>query len=210
MVLQKGLAQHALRERDVLAECSASRFCTSLTASFQDDTSLYLLMEAVLGGELFERLQSLPAPLGEADARFYAACVVEALDFLHARFYVYRDLKPENLLIGAVRCVAPAGNKGAPHVSSLSCSRLMTRALAGRVPESRGLLVCQAAARGQNVHPVRRLSRPLHPRTRASLTLPRLFFAGAARPRIWRPNRSPAPATTARSTGGRSACCCTK
>ena len=100
-VVAKGLVAHVRRERDVMAECAPCRFLTALAASFQDGQSLYLLMELVLGGELFYYLQSLSAPLGEGSARFYTACVIEAFDFLHARSYLYRDLKPENLLICA-------------------------------------------------------------------------------------------------------------
>jgi len=99
-VVAKGLVAHIKRERDVMAECD-SPFLVSLTASFQDAQALYLLMELVLGGELFYYLQGLRAPLPEAAGRFYTACVVEAFDFLHARHYIYRDLKPENLLITA-------------------------------------------------------------------------------------------------------------
>jgi cGMP-dependent protein kinase len=100
-VVKKGLVAHVKRERDVMKECADTPFAVRLTASFQDDQCLYLLMEVVPGGELFYYLQSLTQPLSEPHARFYAACVCEAFAFLHSRFYVYRDLKPENLLLCA-------------------------------------------------------------------------------------------------------------
>ncbi len=99
-VVSKGLVAHVKRERDVMAECT-SPFLVNLAASFQDAQSVYMMMELIMGGELFYYLQSLSAPLPESSARFYAACVVEAFAFLHARHYLYRDLKPENLLLTA-------------------------------------------------------------------------------------------------------------
>ena len=98
-VVRKGLVQHVKRERDVMAECASTRFLVKLAASFQDSQSLYLMMELITGGELFYYLQSLNSPLSEGHARFYVACVCEAFTFLHSRFYIYRDLKPENLLL---------------------------------------------------------------------------------------------------------------
>lgn len=55
-------------------------------------------MEYCVGGEFFRALQSLPEKcLIESDARFYAAEVVCALEYLHLMGFVYRDLKPESI-----------------------------------------------------------------------------------------------------------------
>ncbi|GAX72756.1 hypothetical protein CEUSTIGMA_g212.t1 [Chlamydomonas eustigma] len=97
-VLEQGLVDHVTRERDTLMECD-SPFLVKLQGTAQDDQYLYMMMEAVMGGELFSYLQTRASPLDEAHARFYAASVILGLDYLHQHGSVYRDLKPENLLI---------------------------------------------------------------------------------------------------------------
>ena len=59
---------------------------------------LYMCMETVMGGELFNHLSRIAGELFERDARFYAACVVLAFQYLQNKHYIYRDLKPEERL----------------------------------------------------------------------------------------------------------------
>ena len=60
---------------------------------------LYMCMETVMGGELFTRLGRVGGRVSERDASFYFACVVCAFEYMQGRHLVYRDLKPENVLI---------------------------------------------------------------------------------------------------------------
>jgi len=58
----------------------------------------YLIQEALLGGDLYELLQE-NSRFTEDVARFYSASVVQAFTAIHAQNIVYRDLKPENLIL---------------------------------------------------------------------------------------------------------------
>ncbi|MEW5303042.1 MAG: hypothetical protein WDW36_005773 [Sanguina aurantia] len=97
-VREQGLVEHVKREKDLMAECDHP-FLVDLIGTTTDDFTLYMMMEAVMGGELFSYLQTRTRALDESHARFYAASVVLSLEYLHDRGLVYRDLKPENLLI---------------------------------------------------------------------------------------------------------------
>nr|XP_043633604.1 3-phosphoinositide-dependent protein kinase 2 [Erigeron canadensis] len=66
--------------------------------TFQDTFSLYMALESCEGGELFDQI-TRKGRLTEDEARFYAAEVVDALEYIHKLGLIHRDIKPENLLL---------------------------------------------------------------------------------------------------------------
>jgi len=95
-----------IREKNIMS--SVDHPCVvNLISTFQDERSLYMLIELVQGGELFSVIHTETRDgIPNANSRFYAACILESLSHLHHRHISYRDLKPENILIdGLGYCV---------------------------------------------------------------------------------------------------------
>jgi hypothetical protein len=95
-MIKRNKIKRALAEQEILAT-SNHPFIVTLYHSFQSDDSLYLCMEYCSGGEFFRALQTRPNKCVDEDAaRFYAAEVTAALEYLHLMGFIYRDLKPES------------------------------------------------------------------------------------------------------------------
>jgi serine/threonine protein kinase len=74
-------------------------FVVNFYYSFQSKRHLYMVMEYMPGGDMYSLLKAMNY-LDEEMTRFYAAEIVQALEYLHERGITHRDLKPDNLLIG--------------------------------------------------------------------------------------------------------------
>lgn len=96
-VIENDAIQHTLSESNVLRNVRHP-FIVSLKYSFQTQDKLYLVMDYLCGGELFTHLSSVDH-FDEWRTKFYAAQIVLALGYLHDMNVIYRDLKPENLLL---------------------------------------------------------------------------------------------------------------
>ena len=84
--------EHVRSEKDILLRVQHP-FIVNLISTFQDEKRLYMLMEYVNGGELFSLLRREGRFSFEC-ARFYAAEIVLAFEYLHSTNTIYRDLKP--------------------------------------------------------------------------------------------------------------------
>jgi cGMP-dependent protein kinase len=96
-IVETGQQGHIMSEKRVMAAMNHP-FLIRLYATFKDQDQLYFLLEPSLGGELFSVLRQRTF-FDEDTARFFAASVVECFEYMHSKNIVYRDLKPENLLL---------------------------------------------------------------------------------------------------------------
>lgn len=95
---------------------------TSPLLAFQNETKVYLVLDFLRGGDLFTRLSKevsffitqlmvldlsfFQVMFGEGNVKFYLAELTLALEHLHSLGIVYRDCKPEKLVIGYLSCLS--------------------------------------------------------------------------------------------------------
>jgi len=99
-IVEQRQQNHIVNEMFIMRRLAEgmSPFLVNLITTYKDALRVYFLLEACLGGELFTILRKCKH-FSEKTARFYIACVTEAFDFMHRQNIIYRDLKPENLVL---------------------------------------------------------------------------------------------------------------
>lgn len=90
--------EEVARECALLAE-NDHPFIMTLVKTFQTPKSVYMLTELITGGELHSAIRQIPTVLSRGQSQFYVGSLIVVLEELADRNIVYRDLKPENVML---------------------------------------------------------------------------------------------------------------
>ena len=91
------LEKHLMNEKQALSTVS-SPFVMEFIRSFKDDNYIYFLTEFINGMELFDAIRVIGL-LSSDQTMFYGAQLLHIIETFHEKSFIYRDLKPENVMV---------------------------------------------------------------------------------------------------------------
>lgn len=96
-IMSHNLTRYAMTERNVLS-LATHPFIVKLHYAFQTQEKLFLILDYCPGGDLAEYLQ-LEKRFNEDKTRLYSSEILLALEELHRKDIIFRDLKPDNIVL---------------------------------------------------------------------------------------------------------------
>ena len=96
-IIDKRSEKSVKAERDLLERMNHP-FIINMHFSFQDNDHLYIAMDLLAGGDLRYQL-CLKKKFSEQETKFFLACIILSLEYIHSNNIIHRDLKPENLVL---------------------------------------------------------------------------------------------------------------
>jgi len=96
-IIDKKSEKSVKAERDLLAIMNHP-FIINMHFAFQDKDNLYIIMDYLTGGDLRYHICK-HRKFSETQSKFFIACILLSLEYIHANNIIHRDLKPENILI---------------------------------------------------------------------------------------------------------------
>ena len=96
-ILYTQLHQNLELERAILVKIDHP-FIVKLVKTMKDKNYVYFLMDYIKGRELFDVIRDIGL-LNKYQTQFYGASIMLAVQYLHERKFIYRDIKPENIMV---------------------------------------------------------------------------------------------------------------
>ncbi|CAD8140876.1 unnamed protein product [Paramecium pentaurelia] len=97
LIIKKKYTSVVMNEKNILTSIRHP-FLVNLIAAFQDKKRLYLTLDLLTGGDLRQHL-NYNKVFSEEQTKFFIACIIVALEYLHSQGIIHRDIKPENLVM---------------------------------------------------------------------------------------------------------------
>lgn len=85
-------------ERELLTILK-SPFIINMHYAFQDYENVYIVLEYLCGGDLRYHLGTHRQGFTEEQTKFFMACLIGSLEYVHSKKIIHRDIKPENLVL---------------------------------------------------------------------------------------------------------------